>query len=77
MIAVTSYNINDVDNNMFDKQHLYMIEMMLKSRLTDIINCYDDNIIDKYVQIINLTVKECRDLLSLMHYKIIRDFLLN
>ncbi len=43
----------------------------------NIISCYDDNIINKYVQVVNSTVKECRDLLSLMHYKIIRNFLLN
>jgi len=29
------------------------------------------------MQVVNLTVKECRDLLSLMHYKIKRNFLLN
>ncbi len=51
--------------------------MTLKLRLTDIIDCHDDNIINKYIQVINLTVKECRDLLLLMCYKIIRDFLLN
>jgi len=51
--------------------------MMLKLKLADIIDCYDDNIIDKYIQIINLTVKEHKDLLLLMHYKITRNFLLN
>ena len=51
--------------------------MMLKSRLTDIIDCYDDDIINKHMQIINLTVKECEDLLSLIHYKITRNFLSN
>ncbi len=51
--------------------------MMLKLRLTDIIDCYDDNIIDKYVQVINSVIKECRDLLSLIHYKITRNFLSN
>ncbi len=50
---------------------------MLKLKLADIIDCYDDNIIDKYIQIINLTVKEHKDLLLLMHYKITRNFLLN
>jgi len=50
---------------------------MLKSRLIDIIDCYDDDIINKYIQVVNLTIKECRDLLSLMHYKIIRNFLSN
>ncbi len=54
-----------------------MIEMMLKSRLMNIIDCYDDNIINKYMQIINLTIKKCRDLLLLMHYKITRNFLSN
>ncbi len=43
----------------------------------NIINCYNDDIINKYMQVINSAVKECRDLLSLMHYKIIRNFLLN
>ncbi len=70
-------NINDVDDDMLNKWCLYTIEMTLKLRLTDIIDCYDDNIINKYIQVINLTVKECRDLLLLMCYKIIRDFLLN
>ncbi len=50
---------------------------MLKSRLINIINCYDDDMIDKYVQVINSVIKECRDLLLLMHHKIIRNFLLN
>jgi len=70
-------NINDVDDDMLNKWCLYTIEMTLKLRLTDIIDCHDDNIINKYIQVINLTVKECRDLLLLMCYKIIRDFLLN
>ncbi len=51
--------------------------MMLKSRLTDIIDCYDDYMINKYIQVINSAVKECKDLLSLMHYKMTRNFLLN
>ncbi len=50
---------------------------MLKSRSADIIDCYDDDIINKYIQVINSAVKECRDLLSLMHYKITRNFLSN
>jgi len=50
---------------------------MLKSRLIDIIDCYDDDMINKHMQIINLTVKECEDLLSLIHYKITRNFLSN
>ncbi len=33
--------------------------------------------IDKYVQVINSIIKECRDLLLLMCHKIIRNFLLN
>jgi len=70
-------NINNVDNDMLNKWCLYTIKTMLKSRLTDIIDCYDDNIINKYMQVINLTVKECRDLLSLMYYKITRNFLSN
>ncbi len=70
-------NTNDVDDDILNKWCLYIIKMMLKWRSADIINCYDDDIINKYVQVVNLAVKECRDLLSLMHYKIIRNFLLN
>jgi len=71
------YNINNVNDNMLNKWCLYTIEMMLKSRLTDIIDCYDDYMINKYIQVINSAVKECKDLLSLMHYKMTRNFLLN
>ena len=77
MTTVMSHNISNVDDDMLNKQHLYIIKMMLKSRLTDILSCYDDDIIDKYVQVINSAIKECRDLLSLMYYKMIRNFLLN
>ncbi len=77
MTAVMPHNISDIDDDILNKQHLYIIEMTLKSRLINIINCYNDNIINKYVQVINLTVKEHRDLLSLMHYKMTRNFLLN
>jgi len=44
-----SHNISDVDSDIFNKWCLYIIKMTLKLRLTDIINCYDDNIINKYV----------------------------
>jgi len=54
-----------------------MIKMMLKLRLMNIIDCYSDDMIDKCMQVINLMIKECRDLLLLMHYKMIIDFLLN
>jgi len=54
-----------------------MIKMMLKSRLMNIINCHDDNIINKYVQVINSAIKECENLLSLIYYKMTRDFLSN
>jgi len=37
---------------------------MMKSRLMNIIDCHDDNIINKYMQVINSAVKEHRDLLS-------------
>ncbi len=50
---------------------------MLKSRLMNIINCHDDNIINKYVQVINSAIKECKNLLSLIYYKMTRDFLSN
>ena len=51
--------------------------MTLKLRLIDIIDCYDDDIINKYIQVINSAIKECEDLLSLMCYKMTRNFLLN
>jgi len=72
-----SHNMNDVDDDTLNKWCLHIIKMMLKSRLIDIIDCYGDDIINKYMQVVNLTIKECRDLLSLMHYKIIRNFLSN
>ncbi len=50
---------------------------MMKSRLMNIIDCHDDNIINKYMQVINSAVKEHRDLLSWIHYKITRNFLSN
>ncbi len=77
MIAVMSHNINDVDDDMLNKWCLYTIETMLKLRLMNIINCYDDNIINKHIQTINSAVKECRDLLLLMYYKMKRNFLSN
>ncbi len=77
MTAVMSCNINDVDDDIFNKQYLYIIKVMLKSRSADMINCYDNNIINKYVQVVNSAVKECRDLLLLMCYKMTRNFLLN
>ena len=77
MTAVMSHNMNNVDNDILNKQHLYIIEMTLKLRLMNIIDCYDDNIINKHMQVVNLTVKECKNLLLLMHCKIIRNFLSN
>jgi len=77
MIIMMSYNINNVDDDMLNKQCLYIIKMMLKLRLMNIINCYDDNIINKHIQVINSAVKECKNLLLLIHYKIIRNFLSN
>jgi len=77
MIVVMLSNTNNVDDDMFNKQYLYIIKMTLKLRLMNIIDCHDDNIINKCIQVINSAVKECRDLLSLMHYKITRNFLLN
>ncbi len=77
MIAVMFHNINDIDDDTLNKWCLHTIKMILKSRLTDIIDCHDDDMINKYVQVINSTVKECKDLLSLMHYKMTRNFLLN
>ncbi len=77
MIAVMLCNTNNVDDDMLNKQHLYIIKTMLKLRLMNIISCHSDNIIDKYVQIINSIIKECENLLSLMHHKMTRNFLLN
>ncbi len=54
-----------------------MIEVTLKSRLMNIIDCHDDDMINKHMQVVNLTVKECEDLLLLAHHKMTRDFLLN
>ncbi len=77
MAAVALSNINNVDDDMLNKWYLYIIEMTLKSRLIDIIDCHNDNMIDKYIQVVNSAVKECRNLLLLMHYKITRNFLSN
>ena len=54
-----------------------MIKTTLKLRLMNIIDCHNDDIINKYIQIVNSAIKECKDLLSLMCYKITRNFLLN
>jgi len=70
-------NTNNVNNDILNKQCLHTIKMTLKSKLMNIIDCHDDDMINKCIQVINLTVKECRDLLSLIHYKIIRNFLSN
>jgi len=70
-------NTNDVNNDILNKQCLHTIEMMLKLRLIDIIDCHNDDMINKYVQIINSIIKECENLLLLMHYKMTRNFLLN
>jgi len=49
MTAVMLCNISDVDDDIFNKWCLYIIKMMLKLRLIDIIDCYDDNIINKCI----------------------------
>ncbi len=72
-----SHNINNVDDDTLNKQCLHTIEMMLKSRSMNIINCYDNNMINKHIQVVNSAIKECENLLSLMHYKMTRNFLLN
>ncbi len=77
MIVVMLCNTNNIDNDILNKWYLHTIKMTLKLKLTDIINYHDDNIINKHIQIVNLTVKEHKDLLSLMHYKMTRNFLLN
>ncbi len=71
-----SYNTSNIDDDMFNKQYLHIIKIILKSRLMNIIDCYNNDIINKYMQVINSAIKECRDLLLLMHYKITRNFLL-
>jgi len=70
-------NINNVDDDILNKWCLYTIKTTLKLRLMNIIDCYDDDIIDKCMQVVNSIIKECKDLLSLMHHKITRNFLLN
>jgi len=62
MITVMLYNTNNVSNDMLNKQCLHIIEMILKLRLTDIIDCHDDNIINKCIQIVNSAVKKCKNL---------------
>ncbi len=74
MMLCNTFNVN---NDTLNKQCLHTIKMTLKSKLMNIIDCHDDDMINKCIQVINLTVKECRDLLSLIHYKIIRNFLSN
>ncbi len=49
MIVMMSHNTNNVDSNMLNKWHLHIIKIILKFRLADIIDCYNDNIIDKYM----------------------------
>ncbi len=44
-----SCNTNNVNDDILNKWCLYIIKTTLKSRLTDIIDCYDDNMINKYV----------------------------
>ncbi len=77
MIAVMLSNINNVSDDMLNKWYLYIIEIMLKLRSVNIIDCYDDDMIDKCVQVVNSVIKEHEDLLSLMCYKMTRNFLLN
>jgi len=77
MSVMMSYNMSNVDSDTLNKQHLYIIKMTLKLRLMNIIDCHDDDIINKCMQVVNLTVKECENLLSLIHYKMTRNFLLN
>jgi len=77
MVAVMLSNISNVDDDILNKQHLHMIKTTLKLRLTDIIDCHNDNIIDKHMQVVNLAVKECKNLLLLVHHKMTRNFLSN
>ncbi len=77
MTVMMSYNTSNIDDDMFNKQYLHIIKIILKSRLMNIIDCYNNDIINKYMQVINSAIKECRDLLLLMHYKMTRNFLLN
>ncbi len=77
MTAVMLSNISNIGDDMLNEWHLHIIEMMLKLRLMNIIDCHDDNMIGKYIQVINSAIKECRNLLLLMHHKITRNFLSN
>ncbi len=77
MITVMLSNTNNVDDDMLNEWHLHTIKVMLKLRLMNIIDCHSDNMISKYMQVVNSAVKEHRDLLSLMHYKMTRNFLSN
>ncbi len=49
MITVMSHNTNNVNDDILNKQCLYTIKIMLKLRSADIIDCYDDDIINKYI----------------------------
>ncbi len=77
MFTVTLCNTNNVNDDILNKWCLYTIKTTLKLKLTDIINCYDDNIVNKCIQVINSAIKEHKNLLSLMHYKMTKNFLLN
>ncbi len=43
------HNTNNIDSDIFNKWCLYIIETTVKLRLTDIIDYYDDDIINKYI----------------------------
>jgi len=77
MTAVMFCNTNNIDDDILNKWCLYMIKTTLKLRLIDIIDCHNDDMIDKCMQVVNSTVKEHKDLLLLMHHKMTRNFLLN
>jgi len=49
MTVVMSHNMNNVDDDILNKQCLYIIKIILKLRLTDIIDCHNNDIINKYV----------------------------
>ncbi len=42
-------NINNVNDDILNKQCLYTIKMTLKSKLMNIIDCHDDDMINKCI----------------------------
>ncbi len=49
MTAVMLCNMNNVDDDTLNKQCLHIIKTTLKSRLMNIISCYNDDIVNKHI----------------------------